>query len=328
MRSTPPTTLRHRSRQKPEIADRVSKLTSNSPRKPSRNLRPSQKYFWYTSLKGLPRLALSLPTPTRLPVMQANGYSFNPTKFGRNQSPFALPSNSFWPPKTARDLLLSTDLEEDDCIGATFFNNTPCNDLSCDHNLQNFHIAMAQWQDHYDLQETENRGLGIFTKSSFKKGDVLGWYAGEIVPAEADIMTDYVVQMPVSAPRSPPPSPCMSDVSSYSHSDNEQLHRLSRRRSRSPASKNAEEPQVWIDGNRGGNWTRFINHSCSARAGFQICRVGDIKVMAVRALRNIPKDVELTVNYGSDYYGKYTKRICYCGAASCVGRARHGQEVG
>ncbi|KAH7386659.1 hypothetical protein DE146DRAFT_177302 [Phaeosphaeria sp. MPI-PUGE-AT-0046c] len=301
---------------------RVNKRFHNNPTKSSRPLRSSSKYFWYTSRKGLSQLALALD---RRPVLQTNAYTFSPAIFARDQPSFALPAGSSWPPRSASDLLHSTDPEEDECIGNTCFNNVTCDDPLCRHSLKHWQISTAHWQDHFDLRETEDRGLGIYMKSSFKRGDVLGWYAGELIPSDADTETDYVMQMPVSAPLSSPLSPYLSDVSSYSEGENLQLRTPPRTRSQSPATEVAGRVNVWIDGARRGNWTRFINHSCRPYAGFQLCRVGHIRVMAVVALRNVSVGVELTVDYGQDYYGRDTSRICYCGASRCVGKWRHGK---
>lgn len=246
-------TLRLRSHQRTGIPDRVNKRSYGNSTTSPRTLRSSSKYFWYTSRKGLAQLALGLD---RLPVIQINAYIFSPTKFACDERPFALPAGSPWPPKSASDLLLSTDRLEDECIGNTCFYNVACNDPWCEHSLKGWQAGTAHWQDHFDLRETENRGLGVYTKSSFKKGDVLGWYAGEVISSDTDIETDYVMQMPVSAPLTPPLSPCMSDIGSYSV--NEQSRTPRRTRNPSPTTEDAGEVDVWIDGARKGNWTRFI----------------------------------------------------------------------
>jgi SET domain-containing protein len=149
------------------------------------------------------------------------------------------------------------------------------------------------------MTEDGERGIGVYTKSRFKKGAVLGWYAGEIKPSDyGNENSDYLLEVKIG------PITDASDVPSY------------------PPDSLPHSNTVLIDAAHKGNWTRFINHSCNAYAIFHQTRVGDTTVMIVEAVRDVPAGVELTVNYGLDYYGPKSKRVCHCGADNCVGTQR------
>lgn len=89
-----------------------------------------------------------------------------------------------------------------------------------------------------------------------------------------------------------------------------------------PHSKIPTQFKVLIDASRRGNWTRFINHSCAAHCEFRLRRVGKMRIMAIEALKRIPKGVELSVWYGASYYGPDSERVCLCKARNCVSRSR------
>jgi hypothetical protein len=44
---------------------------------------------------------------------------------------------------------------------------------------------------------TEQCGIGAYTKKAFKKGDILGWYAGEILSRAGTKGTGYTYEMEV-----------------------------------------------------------------------------------------------------------------------------------
>lgn len=68
-------------------------------------------------------------------------------------------------------------------------------------------------------------------------------------------------------------------------------------------------PHVWfregiaqISAKTLGNWTRFINHSCSATLGFQTMAIGERYRIMVVAECDIDTFSELTIDYGADYW--------------------------
>ena len=69
-----------------------------------------------------------------------------------------------------------------------------------------------------------------------------------------------------------------------------------------------------IDGNVPGNFTRFINHSCSPNCESS-CDGGKVRI---HAIRSIGKGEELTMNYGFTLEN-YQRYPCHCGSPACVG---------
>ncbi|KAH7087515.1 hypothetical protein FB567DRAFT_346852 [Paraphoma chrysanthemicola] len=299
----------------------VTKFANTDPKKPNRILRSLYKYFWYTTSDGDTRLATSIGTLDRVP-QQINDYVFHPKTFADDEYPSTFPPNMPWPPKTAQDLLLAVGSEGEECIGNSCYTDTQCYDHSCTHSFSTFKQSKKTWHDHFDLRETKDKGIGVFTKTAFKTDDVLGWYAGEILSSNTrNNQGDYLMEMPIGATASSPPeSPCPSD-SEHTPS------------SPSPSSSNASssalthdtsamDMTVLIDASRRGNWTRFINHSCKPYTEFRMRRVGDVRIMDVEAVRRIPVGVELTVDYGGSYYGVDTRRRCRCGVRGFVSAKR------
>ena len=79
-------------------------------------------------------------------------------------------------------------------------------------------------------------------------------------------------------------------------------------------------PGTVIDGARGGNEARFINHSCDPNCEAVIT---DGRIY-IDALRNIPLGRELTFDYQLERQGRWrkdfeTRYACRCGAANCRG---------
>ncbi|OQR93863.1 hypothetical protein THRCLA_08328 [Thraustotheca clavata] len=77
-----------------------------------------------------------------------------------------------------------------------------------------------------------------------------------------------------------------------------------------------------VDANRVGNFTRFINHSCTPNAQLDTYRRSDIVCIIPRlhiiSTQLIKKDEEITIDYGiKDGVGTAP---CHCGTKNCVGR--------
>ncbi|BCZ85083.1 SET domain-containing protein-lysine N-methyltransferase [Paraburkholderia terrae] len=73
-----------------------------------------------------------------------------------------------------------------------------------------------------------------------------------------------------------------------------------------------------IDGSRGGNSARFLNHACEPNC--EAIEVGDR--VFIHALIAINPGEELFIDYGLDIDGEITDEVrahyaCHCGAASC-----------
>lgn len=74
-----------------------------------------------------------------------------------------------------------------------------------------------------------------------------------------------------------------------------------------------------IDGNDGGNDSRFINHSCDPNIGTEEWIVDGMYRMALRAIKDIPADTELSMGYDAT---KRKERFtnCFCNTSVCVNR--------
>ncbi|CAO2649314.1 Nn.00g066990.m01.CDS01 [Neocucurbitaria sp. VM-36] len=313
----------HQSRKRAIKSTGVIKLAGSDPQKPNRALRSLDNYFWYTSSDGVDRLATSSGTLNEIP-QQINDYVFNPVIFRHENYPTTFPEDRVWPPRVAQELLHAIGPEGGDCVGDRCYNRTICKQLRCGHTFENWKLATQNWQDHFELRKTEDRGIGVYTNRRFKKGDVLGWYAGELIASTGSLRnSDYLMEIPIGSV----PIPEELSDSESDDDDSSQVQLLSPPPSSSSSTTSvAAGGDVMIDASRKGNWTRFINHSCEAHCEFRLRRVGNIRIMTIEAVKYIPARVELTVDYGDDYYGPNTRRICSCGARKCVSRDRKERQ--
>ncbi|KAH9872968.1 hypothetical protein J1614_005363 [Plenodomus biglobosus] len=295
----------------------VTKHTQKDQHRPVRALRKHHEYFWYTSTDGVDCLATSSSTLSEVP-RYVNDHTLDPSLFENHPYPTTFPPGGSWPPQTAQDVLHSIGYEFNDCVGDRCYTNDVCEEAYCDHTFENWRKVTQDWQDHFELQQTEDRGIGVYTKRSFKKDEVLGWYAGEIIPGDSSHPSNaYLMEVPIGKSQEDLEQEDSGSDSGYGSSSSE---------SSEASSARPVEETVMIDGKKQGNWTRFINHSCLPHCHFRLRRVGMMRIMTVEAIRNIPAGVELTVSYGSSYYGPESRKICYCGAKRCVSRARKAKE--
>lgn len=79
-----------------------------------------------------------------------------------------------------------------------------------------------------------------------------------------------------------------------------------------------------IDGNVGGDFSRFMNHSCEPNCEAELVeRNGETRIY-IQALRNIAEGEELVYNYGLTLDERYTPTLkkqfaCHCGSPKCRG---------
>jgi hypothetical protein len=283
----------------------IIKLQATSPAKPKFQLRSIDKHFWYIAPDGITRLATSSDA-TVIPK-QTNTYIFNPSHFASEPYPSTMPRGGVWPPKAMEDVICAVDDMEIGCVGEKCYTNEICDDTACQHTLSNWTEATADWEDHVELRTTASRGIGVFTKHDFCSSDVLGWYAGELKTLDTCGDGNYLMEMDIGA--------LPADESDSDADDEVEVEEI-------PEGA----ATVFIDGEKWGNWTRFINHSCEPHAVFRIRRVGDMRIMTVEAIRDISAGEELTVDYGDEYYGLKTLKVCCCGTKNCVGRKRRVLE--
>jgi hypothetical protein len=225
--------------------------------------------FYYTDSNRYYRTVITPGNPARTPE-QINDYVFEPTKFAEAAYPSTFPfsKRDNWSPQSIQDLLCAIGPAGTECVGDTCYTTTICEDESCKHTFAQWKEATKGWEEYFELRMTDRRGLGVYTKKAFKEEDMLGWYAGDVLPRSTAADTGYNLE---------------ADIGIVTRSDSE------------PDPVEA----VLIDANRKGNWTRFINHSCRPSCTFGMARAGDVRVEVVRACEDIPADVELTIGYGS-----------------------------
>ncbi|KAF9730247.1 hypothetical protein PMIN06_006534 [Paraphaeosphaeria minitans] len=266
-----------------------------SPRRGSlkiRRLRSRDRFFWLSASDGVSRLVNSNDSVPE----QVDDYTFAPSKFRHEPYPMTFPAGRVWPPRQIDDLVGAIGSEQTDCVGNTCYNGNICQDLDCTHTLSGWRTATSDWEKYFELRMTEHRGVGVYTKHAFRQGTILGWYSGELKTLSSmECSTNaYLMEMEIG------------DVG--------------------PDMPVESIPTIFIDGEQKGNWTRFINHSCAADCVFRIMRVGCTRIMVVEAVRDIPRGKELSVDYGQEYYGLTTVKICACGAPGCVSRKRARME--
>jgi SET domain-containing protein len=75
-------------------------------------------------------------------------------------------------------------------------------------------------------------------------------------------------------------------------------------------------PLAYIDAEHSGTWTRFCNHSCTNNAKFDEATVGDTRVLALRATKDIKVNEEITVDYQNEHF-EHRKCLCRPGVGKC-----------
>jgi SET domain-containing protein len=79
-----------------------------------------------------------------------------------------------------------------------------------------------------------------------------------------------------------------------------------------------------IDGNDGGDFSRFMNHSCDPNCEADMVEAKGLTRIYIVALRDISPGEELLYNYGLTLEERYTPTLkkqfaCHCGSANCRG---------
>lgn len=268
------------------------------------------KYFRYTCLDGSKGIHTACE--------QINDYIFDSATFANIQYPRSWPTGNPWPPQSAHDLFPVNAPKKVFCAGRGCYIAAVCSDWTCTHSWQDWQTATANWEEHFELRETKDKGIGVFARTPFKEGDVLGWYAGELKPnaySQTWDNTDYALDLEIGCiydipgiPR-PPLSGSPTHLSTFPWDD--QL-----------------EEDVTIDASRKGSWTRFVNHSCEPCTHFRLRRVGRVRIEVLQAQRDISKGAEVTVCYGRGYWDARPWLRCVCGVESCIHAQRMKEKVG
>ncbi|XP_055903428.1 nuclear receptor binding SET domain protein isoform X2 [Eupeodes corollae] len=79
------------------------------------------------------------------------------------------------------------------------------------------------------------------------------------------------------------------------------------------------EKDYIIDAGPKGNLARFMNHSCDPNCETQKWCINGLDRIGLFAIKDIPKNSELTFNYFWDELLGNEKKMCHCGAEKCVG---------
>ena len=129
-------------------------------------------------------------------------------------------------------------------------------------------------------------GRGVFALLDLAEGESLIEYTGEVITWP-------------EALRRHPHDPAQPNHTFYFHIDDGRV----------------------IDGNVGGNSSRWINHSCQPNCEAEEADGGRI---FIKALRNIAAGEELFFDYGLIIDARHTKKLladypCWCGAPVCRG---------
>ncbi|KAI1626885.1 hypothetical protein EDD37DRAFT_236829 [Exophiala viscosa] len=139
-----------------------------------------------------------------------------------------------------------------------------------------------------ELFDTGVFGVGVRALQTFKKGDYLGEYIGEIYPRKeqewrygGDEGCKYLF-------------PC--DIATKT------------------ATKKPDKFEV--DPGIFGNWTRYINHSCDPNAEYFQTTVSQRIGNFICAIRDIGFGEDITSSYGQ-YYFQALKMTCRCGSDKC-----------
>ncbi|KAL5441271.1 hypothetical protein PMIN07_004318 [Paraphaeosphaeria minitans] len=189
-----------------------------------------------------------------------------------------------WPPTSLKDLLGSPHQLEECAI---------CREESfCECEYQLLTDRTLDSSDAVDIKLTQDKGWGMFSRLDFEENQVLGEYAGELVPLDSnrsDEETRYMADIPIGSAN------------------------LTQRGALAAGSR---QPKCWIDAERTGSIFRFANHSCDWNVKLLFGRVGmERRVLMVVSTRPIQAGEEITLDYGEGYWK--SNEVCRCGSNNC-----------
>jgi hypothetical protein len=151
-------------------------------------------FFYFTDPGGRYRSVTATGNASEIPL-QINNYVFDATNFTRTTFPSTCPSShrDIWPPKVNQDLVRAIGPVGSECVSDTCYTGTMCENKSCTHTFAQWKEATKDWHEYFELRMTHQCGIGVYAKKAFKKGDILGWYRGEVLPRSTtkDSTHDY-----------------------------------------------------------------------------------------------------------------------------------------
>ncbi|OCK78835.1 SET domain-containing protein, partial [Lepidopterella palustris CBS 459.81] len=248
----------------------------------------SQSHFYYEDAAGKtnPVTQLSSSNTLTLP-RQNNKLDFDPADWSSTSRP---PGFSTWPPQSLSALLKATPADGANCVGRKCWEDDFCESrkLDCGHSFDEWIAPTRKWEDLFELKEVQGMGVGLFTKTPWDKGAILGWMAGSVLPINRSSAPGerscYAVEIPIG--------------------------RIAKK-----------QTYAVIDAEKPGNWMRFANHDCEPKARFVLRRCGRMRIVTVEAIRRIRKGEEVTVDYGGQYW-EVEGRLCGCGKRGCVSKGK------
>ena len=149
---------------------------------------------------------------------------------------------------------------------------------------QNQRLRNRQYAS-FKLFHTVDRGYGLISTDTIKRGALITEYCGEII--------DEVE--------------CAHRLELTALTGNKNFYMMKLNKS------------LIIDALPAGNMARFINHSCQPNCHTEQWSVNGSTRVGIYASIDIPCGIELTYDYLCDTFGEIASEPCRCGAENCVG---------
>ncbi|KAL2266698.1 hypothetical protein VTJ83DRAFT_6050 [Remersonia thermophila] len=164
--------------------------------------------------------------------------------------------------------------------------------IDCYRTFRNTHFVPAESKIHirHTAPGAHHTGLGVYVNagsSGFHEGDYLGEYLGELLPLGAPevMQSDYIFT----------------------------LDAVTRKTRGKRGARHDVAPEVYVDAAQHGNWTRFVNSSCTPNVEALARQAGRVRMVVYRAVRAIRPGEQLFVYYGKGYFTSRGLR-CLCPA--------------
>ena len=127
----------------------------------------------------------------------------------------------------------------------------------------------------------DNVGTALCATKDIPKGVLIGQYSGVVTTKkDSALRSDYIAEMA---------RPNME----YGHS------------------------KMWIDAEKCGNLTRFINHSCEPNVQWEQREVNKHQTLWIRTIKLIRKKEQLTIDYGKNANTLFSDGVCKCKKDGC-----------
>lgn len=172
----------------------------------------------------------------------------------------------------------------DDCLNRLMYTECSPKTCPCTDKCQNTKIQRHIIAPGVERFMTQNKGWGVKTKQTLKKGTYILEYVGEVVTER-----EFKERMATLYTR---------DTHHY--------------------CLNLDGGLV-IDGHRSGSDARFVNHSCSPNCEIQKWSVNGLFRMALFAMRDIEPGEELTYDYNFSLFNPSEGQPCRCDTPQCRG---------